>query len=125
MSTIPSQLMSPRMHGVVVGVGVTVGVLVGVGVGVLVLAGVVVIVEVGVGVGVLPTNRCAVAVLPIPALVELTRPVVLIVSPLVSPTTFTLNVQEPPAAIEPPERFTTLEPPTAVITPAPQEPMRP
>src|SRR4051794_6236341 len=34
MSTMPSQLMSPRMHGVAVGVGVGVGVAVGVGVGV-------------------------------------------------------------------------------------------
>src|SRR4051812_20461956 len=101
--------MSPRMHGVAVGGGVAVGVLVSVDVGV------VVIVEVGVGVGVLPTNTFAAALLPVPALLDVTVPVVLCLSPAVWPTTFTLKVQEPPAAIVPPERFTTLEPLTVPV----------
>src|SRR5262249_31902781 len=74
-----------------------------------------------------PTNTFAIAVLPVPALLDVTLPVVLCLSPTVWPVTFTLNVQEPPAGIEPPERFTTPKPPTVpvVIVPAPQEPVSP
>src|SRR5262249_15310474 len=69
----------------------------------------------------------AVAWLPEPALVEVTVPVVLTLCPPVAPTTFTENVQEPPAAIVPPERLTTEFPETVpvVMVPAPQEPVRP
>src|SRR5215469_13055275 len=73
------------------------------------------------------TSMVAVAVPPVPALVELTVPVVLTLCPPVVPTTFTENVQEPPAAIVPPERLTTENPEMVpvVIVPAPQEPVRP
>src|SRR6478609_2073212 len=73
------------------------------------------------------TSIVAVAWLPEPALVELTVPVVFTLWPPLWPTTFTENVQEPPAAIVPPERLTTEKPETVpvVMVPAPHDPVRP
>ena len=58
---------------------------------------------------------------------ELTIPVVFTLWPPLVPTTFTEKVQEPPAAIVPPERLTTEKPETVpvVIVPAPHEPVSP
>src|SRR5690348_5529580 len=69
----------------------------------------------------------AVAWFPEPALLEVTVPVVLTLLPPVWPTTLTEKMHEPPAAMEPPERFTTEKPETVpvVIVPAPHEPVRP
>lgn len=69
------------------------------------------------------TSIDAVAWLPEPAFVEVIVPVVFTLWPLVVPVTFTEKVQEPPAAIVPPERFT--EDPEAVMVPEPQDPVRP
>jgi hypothetical protein len=54
-------------------------------------------------------------------------PVMFTFCPLVVPTTFTEKVQEPPAAIVPPDRFTTEEPAIVpvVIVPEPHDPVRP
>src|ERR1051326_8883235 len=73
------------------------------------------------------TSIVAVAWLPDPALLEVTVPVVLVLCPPLVPTTFTLNVQDPPAAMSPLARFTTEKPDTVpvVIVPAPQDPVRP
>ena len=73
------------------------------------------------------TSIVAVAWLPEPALLEVTIPVVFTLCPPVTPTTFTENVQEPPAAIVPPERLTTEKPETVpvVMVPAPQDPVSP
>src|SRR5262249_58919890 len=73
------------------------------------------------------TSIDAVAWLPLPAFEEVTVPVVFTLWPPVLPTTFTAKVQEPPAAMVPPERLTTEEPETVpvVMVPAPQEPVRP
>lgn len=73
------------------------------------------------------TSIEAVAVLPEPALLEVTVPVVFTLCPPLVPTTFTEKVQEPPAAIVPPERLTTEKPETVpvVIVPAPHDPVRP
>src|SRR5438105_4951165 len=62
MSTMASQLMSPRMHGVRVPVGVGVGVLVGVAVGVLVAVAVAVGVAVGNAISVSRVARLLVSV---------------------------------------------------------------
>jgi hypothetical protein len=64
-------------------------------------------------------------VAPVPPSVELTAPVVLALAPAVVPVTFTLNVQEPLAAIVPPERLIEPEPATAVMVPLPQVPVSP
>ena len=72
-----------------------------------------------------PTDRLAVAVLPVPPLVELTLPVVLVYWPDDAPVTFTENVQEPLAAMLAPERLITLVPWVAVIVPPPQLPLKP
>src|SRR5689334_8866654 len=73
------------------------------------------------------TSIDAVAWLPEPALVELTVPVVFTLWPPVVPTTFTENVQEPPAAMVPPARLTTEKPETVpvVMVPAPHDPVSP
>ena len=73
------------------------------------------------------TSIVAVAWLPEPALLEVTLPVVLTLCPPLVPTTFTENVQEPPAAIVPPERLTTEKPETVpvVMVPAPHDPVSP
>src|SRR5579859_5088589 len=73
------------------------------------------------------TSIDAVVWLPEPALLEVTVPVVLTLWPPVTPTTFTENVQEPPAAIVPPERLTTEKPETVpvVMVPVPHDPVRP
>src|SRR4051812_49378446 len=70
------------------------------------------------------TSIDAVAWLPEPAFVDVTVPVVFTLCPPVVPTTFTENVQDPPAAIVPPERFTTEKPDTVpvVMVPAPHDP---
>src|SRR5947209_4035598 len=73
------------------------------------------------------TSIVAVAWLPEPALLEVTVPVVFTLCPPVVPFTSTEKVQEPPAAIVPPDRLMTENPETVpvVIVPAPQEPVRP
>jgi hypothetical protein len=73
------------------------------------------------------TSIVAVAWLPEPALLEVTVPVVFTLCPPLVPTTFTEKVQEPPAAIVPPERLITEKPDTVpvVIVPAPHEPVSP
>src|SRR5437899_4925337 len=68
---------------------------------------------------------------PVPPSVDVTAFVVLLFVPAVVPVTLTENVHDDPAAGDavsvPPDRFTTLDPPTVpvVIVPAPQEPARP
>src|SRR5215471_4482597 len=54
--------------------------------------------------GAATTVRFAVAVLPVPPLVELTLPVVLVYAPAVPPVTVTLNWHVPLAAIDAPDR---------------------
>src|SRR5437660_12634841 len=73
------------------------------------------------------TSIVAVACLPEPAFDEVTVPLVLTLCPPVEPTTLTEKVQEPPAAMVPPERFTTEKPDTVpvVMVPAPHDPVRP
>jgi hypothetical protein len=77
--------------------------------------------------GAATTVIVAVAWLPEPALLEVTVPVMFTFRPLVVPTTFTEKVQEPPAAIVPPDRFTTEKPEIVpvVIVPEPHDPVRP
>jgi hypothetical protein len=70
------------------------------------------------------TVKFAVAVLPVPPLVELTAPVVLVETPGLAPMTLTLNVQDVPAAIVAPVRLTAPEPAVAVIVPPPHDPER-
>lgn len=69
------------------------------------------------------TSIDAVAWLPEPAFVEVIVPVVFTLWPLVVPVTFTEKVQEPPAAMVPPERLT--DEAEVVIVPEPQDPVRP
>jgi hypothetical protein len=68
--------------------------------------------------GGVPTVKFAVAVLPVPPLVELTAPVVFVNDPGVLPVTFTLKLQFAPAAIVPPLRLSAPDPAAAVIVPA-------
>src|SRR5271167_1720663 len=63
-----------------------------------------------------PTVICAVAVLPVPPLSELTV-TELICTPSLLPVTFTENVQVAPAASEAPVKDTVFEPGVAVATP--------
>src|SRR5437868_7048566 len=91
MSTMPSQLMSPRMHPPGGGVGV--------------------------GVVGPDTVKLATAALPAPALVEVTVPVVLSRTPAVVAVTLTANRQEPPAGIVPPVRLMLPDPAVAVVVP--------
>jgi hypothetical protein len=66
------------------------------------------------------------AVPPVPPSVEVTLPVVLFCVPAVIPVTFTENVQELLAAIDPPDKLITLVPAVAVIVPpTPHEPVCP
>src|SRR5215469_1286180 len=71
------------------------------------------------------TVRLADAVLPIPPFTELTAPVVLVKLPTTELVTFTLTVQELPAAIVPPVRLMLPDPATAVNTPPLQLPEAP
>jgi hypothetical protein len=71
------------------------------------------------------TLKFAVAVLPVPALVDVTAPVVLTMLPADVPFTFRLNVHEPFAATLAPDKLTVADPAAAVIVPPPQEPLRP
>jgi hypothetical protein len=71
------------------------------------------------------TVKFAVAVLPVPPLVEVTAPVVLVETPALAPVTLTLNVQDVPAAMVAPVRPTAPEPAVAVIVPPPHDPARP
>jgi hypothetical protein len=73
--------------------------------------------------GGLMTVSVAEAVLPVPASVELTLPVVLFCTPSAMPFTFTVNVQLLFAASVAPVRLILLDPATAVIVPPPQEPV--
>src|ERR1700730_6776890 len=76
-------------------------------------------------VGAAVTVRFAVAVPPVPALVEVTAPVVFVQLPAELPITFTLKVHDPLAGMLPPDKLTLLEPAVAVIVPPPHEPARP
>src|SRR5258708_23152620 len=67
----------------------------------------------------------AVAVFPVPPLVEVTAPVVLTLFPPVVPVTLTTKGQIPLAATVPPVRLTLPEPAVAVMVPPPQEPVSP
>lgn len=71
------------------------------------------------------TFRLAEAVLPGPALVDVTVPVVFVRSPPMVPLTVTLNVQELLTPIVAPESVTLLEPAVAVMVPPPQVPFKP
>src|SRR5258706_3027424 len=68
-------------------------------------------------VGGVATDRFAVAVLPVPPLVELTLPVVLTKFPEAVPVTFTVNVQLLLTAIVPPASDTLPDPATTVAKP--------
>lgn len=67
----------------------------------------------------------AVAVLPVPALVAVTAPVVFTCEPAATPVMFTVNVQVLFAAIVPPVKLTFCDPPAAVIVPVPHVPLKP
>jgi len=71
------------------------------------------------------TVMLAEAAPPEPPSFEVTALVVLFCSPAAVPVTFTLKVQEPPAAIVPPDRLITFVFCVAVIVPLPHEPLRP
>ncbi len=71
------------------------------------------------------TVTLADAVAPVPPSVDVTAVVVVFCSPVARPVTFTLNEQELLAGMVPPERLTMLEPATALMVPAPQNPVRP
>ena len=62
---------------------------------------------------------------PVPPSVELTGPVVLFWMPAAVPVTFTLKLQEPLAAIVPPDKVMVFVFCVAVMVPLPQEPVRP
>src|SRR5271166_4640390 len=67
----------------------------------------------------------AVAVLPLPASLDVTALVTLVAVPAVLPVTFTEKVQLALAANVAPDRLTLLEPATAVMVPPPQLPVSP
>jgi len=71
------------------------------------------------------TVRFAVAVLPVPPLVEVTAPVVLVKLPEAVPVTLTENVHELLTAKVAPPRVTEFEPATEVMVPLPQDPVSP
>ena len=64
-----------------------------------------------------PTDTIALAVFPVPPSVDVTLPVVLVLTPFVVPDTLTDTVQLAPAASVPAVRLTDDEPPTAVGVP--------
>lgn len=71
------------------------------------------------------TVRLAVAVLPVPPLVELTAPVVLVKCPDCVPVTLTEKLHDPLVAIVPPERLIVFPPAPAEIVPDPHVPLSP
>src|SRR5262249_2712199 len=71
------------------------------------------------------TVSVALAVLPVPPLVEVTAEVVLVSAPVVVPVTLSENVQLVLAARVAPERLTLPLPAVAVMVPPPHEPVRP
>src|SRR5579872_160684 len=71
------------------------------------------------------TSTLAEAVPPVPPSVDVTFEVVLFFVPPETPVTLMVNVHELFAAIIPPVRLMLLLPATAVIAPAPQEPVSP
>jgi hypothetical protein len=71
------------------------------------------------------TVRFAVAVLPVPPLVEVTAPVVLVKLPEAVPVTLTENVHELLMAKVAPVSVTEVEPATDVMVPLPQDPVSP
>ena len=71
------------------------------------------------------TFTLAVAVPPVPPSVEVTLPVVFTCRPAAVPVTFTENVQDPLAAIDPPLRLIVFVAWVAVIVPPPQVPVSP
>src|SRR5258707_1138591 len=70
------------------------------------------------------TVRLAIAVLPVPPLVELTC-TLLFFTPAEVPVTFTENVQLPTRPRVALARLTVVEPAVAVIVPLPQDPVNP
>src|SRR5262249_29798379 len=73
----------------------------------------------------MPTVSVALAVFPVPPLVEVTAVVVLALLPTVVAVTLIENVQDPAAARVAPERLTLPPPAVAVMVPPPHEPVRP
>src|SRR6266853_1481650 len=77
--------------------------------------------------GATTVSSAVLLVAPVPPSVEVTAPVVLLLSPAVVPVTSTEKVHEEPAAGEavkvPPDRLMVLLPAVAVIVPLPQEPV--
>ena len=71
------------------------------------------------------TVSVALAVLPVPPLVEVTAEVVLVLSPGLVPVTLIENVQDAAAARVAPVRLTLLPPAATVMVPPPHEPVRP
>ena len=71
------------------------------------------------------TVSVALAVLPVPPLVEVTAEVVLVLSPGLVPVTLIENAQEAPAARVAPVRLTLVPPTAAEMVPPPHEPVRP
>jgi len=71
------------------------------------------------------TLRFAVAVLPVPPLLDVTAAVVLMMLPADVPFTLTLNVHDAFAARLAPAKLTVFDPAAAVIVPLPHEPLRP
>src|SRR6516164_9664602 len=71
------------------------------------------------------TITVAVAVLPVPPLVEETAPVMLVLPPATVPVTLTENVQDALAARVAPVRLALVPPAAAEMVPPPHEPVRP
>jgi len=71
------------------------------------------------------TPRVAVAALPVPALPDVTAPVVLTMLPADVPVTFTLNMHEPFPAMLAADNVTLFDPGAAVMDPPPHDPVRP
>jgi len=71
------------------------------------------------------TTMLAEAAPPVPPSFEVTVLVVLFLVPAIVPVTFTLNVQNEPAAMVPPDKLIALVPCVAVTVPLPHEPVRP
>src|SRR5690348_17744545 len=69
------------------------------------------------------TTSAAVATLPVPAVVEVTGFVILVIVPICEGVTDTLKVQDEFAAMVPPVRVMVDEPGKATIVPAPHEPV--
>lgn len=75
-------------------------------------------------VGAAVTLMFALAVPPVPAVVDVTAPVVFVRSPAATPVTLMMKVHEPLAGIVPPDRLTLPDPGVALIVPVPHVPLR-